>query len=453
MSTSQLVVSKFGGTSMADAQAMLSAAKVCKLKNSSVIVVSATAGTTNQLLELIDSGIKGEWSHALIEIGRMRERHLGIAKELKADAQTFERVEALCQELETLIHGVSLLRECSLKARDRVQSIGERLSSAIFTQAMAQTDESREVKLLDAREILRTDDQFTRAVPNFEEMKRLAREKLGQLSPSGALYITQGFIGRTEDGETTTLGRGGSDYSASLFAEAVGASVCEIWTDVDGIASTDPRLCPRARPIREISFQEAAEMAVFGAKVLHPTTLTPARRAGIPVFVGSTFDPQGPGTWVRNECKDRPLVRALALKKAQALVTISTPKMLNAYGFLASIFSIFADHKVAVDAITTSEISVSMTLDETVADNRHLIRDLSALGEVKVERGFSLISLIGNNINHTAGLAHSLFEVMEKINIRMICQGASVHNCCFLVASTDAELAINNLHGRFLEQK
>ncbi len=448
----ELVVSKFGGTSMADAQAMLSAAKVSKLKNSTLIVVSATSGTTNQLLELVEMGTKGQWTEAQELINRMRQRHVVIAKELRANTQTLERVEELCTELETLIHGVSLLRECSLKAKDRIQSIGERLSSAIFTQAMLATDPSRPVELLDAREILRTDDQFTRAVPIIEEMKRLAQIKLGKLSPTGTRYITQGFIGRTEDGETTTLGRGGSDYSASLFAEAVGATICEIWTDVDGIASTDPRLCPKARPIREISFQEAAEMAVFGAKVLHPTTLTPARRAGIPVFVGSTFDPQGPGTWVRNECQERPLVRALALKKAQALVTISTPKMLNAYGFLASIFTIFAEHKVAVDAITTSEISVSMTLDEGVADNRHLIRDLSALGEVKVERGFSLVSLIGNNINHTPGLARSLFEVLENVNIRMICQGASVHNCCFLVASRDAEAAICGLHARFLEK-
>jgi aspartate kinase len=250
---------------------------------------------------------------------------------------------------------------------------------------------------------------------------------------------------------TTTLGRGGSDYSAAILAEGVGADELEIWTDVAGIATTDPRLCPAAKPIHEISFKEASELATFGAKVLHPATLLPAIRKNIPVFVGSSFDAEARGTWVKKEVTEHPLIRAMALRKKQVLVTISTPEMLHTHGFLFQVFRIFNEHKVSIDAITTSEISVSVTLDDSTLLNKKLIADLSQIADVQVEDNLCLISLIGNNINHTSGLAKKIFETIPEINVRMICLGASKHNFCFLVKEDQGAEAVQKLHAKFIE--
>lgn len=266
------------------------------------------------------------------------------------------------------------------------------------------------------------------------------------------VYVTQGFIGQTLSGSTTTLGRGGSDYSAALFAEGIKATTLEIWTDVAGVATTDPRICPDAVVIDEISFKEMSELATFGAKVLHPSTLLPAIRSHIPVLVASSFEPQKPGTWVRKEVKNSPLIRAMALRKNQTLVTVSTPEMLHTHGFLFQIFKIFNDHKISIDAITTSEISVSVTLDHADSLNKSLIEELGKIAEVQVENNLSLVSLIGNNINHTPGLAKKIFEAITDVNVRMICYGASRHNFCFLVDETKGNEVIQKLHRQFVTQ-
>ena len=217
-----------------------------------------------------------------------------------------------------------------------------------------------------------------------------------------------------------------------------------------GIATTDPRICKEAKFIDEISFKEASEMAIFGAKVLHPATVEPAMRKNIPVFVGSSFDPAKKGTWVKKEVTDAPLMRALALRKNQTLVTLSTPEMLQTHGFLFKIFKVFNDHKVSIDAITTSEISVSVTIDGEIKSQSQLVKDLQQFAEVQIENGYSLVSLIGNNINHTAGLAKKIFSAIEDINVRMICLGASKHNFCFLVDAANGEKAIQKLHSEFI---
>ena len=217
-----------------------------------------------------------------------------------------------------------------------------------------------------------------------------------------------------------------------------------------GIATTDPRLCPEAKSLKEISFQEASELATFGAKILHPATLIPAIRKNIPIFVGSSFDPDQKGTWVLKEVSDRPLVRAIALRKKQILVTLSTPEMLHSHGFLYGIFKIFNHHKVSIDAITTSEISVSLTLDDSTLLNKKLIQDLSETADVQIEENLALVSLIGNNINHTAGLAKKIFEAISDVNVRMICLGASKHNFCFLVKESEGAQVVQKLHQQFI---
>jgi aspartate kinase len=446
-----IIVSKFGGTSMGDAKAMRRSAKICHQQQSTIVVVSATSGTTNQLISLAQAAEKGDWSECEKLIETIKTRHLGLARELEVTAYTQTAIEDLLGEMETLARGISMMRECSARAFDRMQSFGERLSSLLFTEALAQEWHDRTVKFLDVRTILATDHHYGKATPLIEQTAQNARRVLGDIRSLTTTWVTQGFIGADPQGHTTTLGRGGSDYSASLIGEAVMADVVEIWTDVDGIATTDPRLHAGARAIRDITFREAAEMAVFGAKVLHPTTLTPAQRKDIPVFVGSSFEPEKAGTWIRKEVNSAPTFRAVALKKEQALVTLSTPKMLNTHGFLARVFDVFERNRVSVDAITTSEISIAMTVDRSTLSHQKLFEELSSLGEVQIEEGFSLVSLIGNGMNHTSGLAVKVFGAIEDVNVRMICLGASKHNFCVLVAEELGPKVVSRLHQRLIE--
>ncbi|CSC88866.1 aspartate kinase III [Vibrio cholerae] len=271
--------------------------------------------------------------------------------------------------------------------------------------------------------------------------------------------MTQGFIGSDAQGNTTTLGRGGSDYSAALIAEAVQASGLEIWTDVPGIYSTDPRIAPKAAPIPEISFSEASEMANFGAKILHPSTLLPAVRHGIPVFVGSSKEPEKGGTWIRKQVESAPLYRALALRCNQTMVTLRSAQMFHAYGFLAKVFEILAKHKISVDLITTSEISVSLTLDKTdtsggAPELPEAVRaELEELCTVEVEYNLCLIALIGNKMKESRGYAKQVFSVLEDYNLRMICYGASAHNLCFLLHESVSKQAVQKLHKELFEQE
>ena len=446
----KVIISKFGGTSMGDAKCMLRSAEVAIKQKSNVVVVSATSGTTNLLIELAHTAEKKSWDEVLVLLEKIKLNHQNISRELLVSKEVSTLLESNFQELESLTKGIHLLKDCSPKALDYIQSFGERLSSLLFTEALASLQKNKTVRLLDARTIIKTDEQFGKARPLTDIMIAQAEKYLVPEIERGFIFVTQGFIGETMDGKTTTLGRGGSDYSAALFAEAVSADILEIWTDVPGIATTDPRLTKDAKSLKEISFKEASELATFGAKILHPATLIPAIRKNIPVFVGSSFDASQNGTWVLKEVSDWPLVRAMALRKKQILVTLTTPEMLHAHGFLFGIFKIFNDHKVSIDAITTSEISVSVTLDDSTLLNKKLIEDLSRTAEVQIEENLALVSIIGNNINHTPGLAKQIFETISDINVRMICLGASKHNFCFLVKEDDGAQVIQKLHSHFI---
>ncbi|MEK6628486.1 MAG: lysine-sensitive aspartokinase 3 [Bdellovibrionota bacterium] len=449
-----VIVSKFGGTSMGDAACMLRSADICFQQKSNIVVVSATSGTTNDLIKLGDFAQAGQITEVEAVQKRITEKHLSIAKELNADQNSALELQKILTEMDSISKGIYLLRDCSNKANDVLLSLGERMSSVLFTVALqkvfTEKKHSPRAQLLDARSVLKTDDNFGKARPLTETIIKLCKENLSDCLNGKCVYVTQGFIGQTLAGATTTLGRGGSDYSAAILAEGLSANTLEIWTDVAGVSTTDPRLCPEALVIDEISFKEMSELATFGAKVLHPATLLPAIRSHIPVLVASSFDPQKPGTWVRKEVKISPLIRALALRKKQTLVTVSTPEMLHTHGFLFQIFKIFNDHKISIDAITTSEISVAVTLDNAGLINQTLIEELSKVASVQVESELSLVSLIGNNINHTPGLAKKIFEAISDINVRMICYGASRHNFCFLVAENQGIEAIQRLHKQFI---
>ena len=448
----RIIVSKFGGSSLADFEAMKRSAHVVNMHQTQLVVVSATYGTTNQLLELIDLSLQDNWKYVTEKIEFIENRHLLLAKELNLPNVLLKHMKDLITELGTLCQGIFFLKECSPKAKDRVQSLGERISSTLFTQALRNEMPKASIDLLDVRKILKTDGQFTKASPITDQIIKESKELKIELESNGnRFYVTQGFIGSNSSGDTTTLGRGGSDYSASILGEALAAKEIQIWTDVAGIKTTDPKVCNQATRIAEISFKEAAEMATFGAKILHPTTLTPAKRSLIPVFVGSSYEPDAPGTWIRNDITNPPLVRAITTRSNQGLLTISNPEMLQAHGFLANIFKVFEKFDISVDAITTSEISVAMTVNQDVLDNKDLIEELGNLGNVKTEDKYALVSVIGNKINQTSGLANKIFDSLGEKNVRMICQGASVHNFCFLINEKDSNEVINGLHSKFIQ--
>ncbi|MDZ7903197.1 MAG: lysine-sensitive aspartokinase 3 [Rheinheimera sp.] len=318
----------------------------------------------------------------------------------------------------------------------------------LFAQVLA--ERGAMVSQFDVRRVMRTDSQFGKGEPQIEQIAANTSQYLLPLLKQ-QLIVTQGFIGADPLGQTTTLGRGGSDYSAAILGEAVGAAVVQIWTDVVGIFTTDPRLTAEARCIPEISFDEAAEMATFGAKVLHPATLIPAMRRNIPVFVGSSREPQAGGTWISKEVDARPSYRAIALRKNQTLITVKSPAMLHAAGFLAKVFEILSQHKISVDLVTTSEISVALTLDDAPGSAfgtsiEPALAALKQFSEVTVEEGLSLIAVIGNHLHSTRGVTGSLFQALERINMRLICHGASRHNLCFLVQDTEAAGVVKELH-------
>lgn len=450
------VISKFGGTSMGDAECMLRSANVCLLRKSNIVVVSATSGTTNDLLKLGELSEKGLFNEADSLIQKIQERHTKLAIDLTSDKQTLDQLNILLSEMDSIAKGIYLLRDCSAKAKDVLVSLGERMSSVLFTRALQNAYQNAKnkiaIELLDVRTVLKTDENYGKAKPLTEEIFRLCQDTLTSCRQGEVIYVTQGFIGQTLGGATTTLGRGGSDYSAAILAEGLRADVVEIWTDVAGVATTDPRLCKDATFIPEISFKEMSELATFGAKVLHPATLLPAMRQNIAVLVASSFEPEKAGTWVRKEVKTSPLIRALALRKKQTLITLSTPEMLQTHGFLFQLFKIFNDHKISIDAITTSEISVAVTIDSTEHLSEALKSELAKVAEVQIEPELSLISLIGNNINHTPGLAKKIFEPISDINVRMICYGASRHNFCFLVDENKGPEVIQRLHHKFITE-
>ncbi|KNC13019.1 aspartate kinase [Klebsiella sp. RIT-PI-d] len=443
---SPFVVAKFGGTSVANFDAMNHSADVV-LADPSVrlVVLSASAGVTNLLVALAEGLEAGE---RFVKLDALRKIQFDILERLTRPNIIREEIERLLENITTLAEAASLAT--SLALTDELVSHGELMSTLLFVEILR--ERQVQAQWFDVRKVMRTSDRFGRAEPDVATLAELTAQLLAPRLEEG-LAITQGFIGSEAKGRTTTLGRGGSDYTAALLAEALHATRVDIWTDVPGIYTTDPRVVPTARRIDEIAFEEAAEMATFGAKVLHPATLLPAVRSDIPVFVGSSKDPKAGGTLVCNKTQNPPLFRALALRRKQTLLTLHSLNMLHSHGFLAELFGILARHNISVDLITTSEVSVALTLDTTGSTStgdtlltQALLTELSSLCRVEVEEDLALVALIGNNLSKACGVGKEVFGVMEPFNIRMICYGASSYNLCFLVPGNEAEEVIRKLH-------
>lgn len=448
---SQIIIAKFGGTSVADSVAMNNSADVV-LSNPDVkvVVLSASAGVTNLLVALAKGCNPADRTDKIAQI-----RHIQylILDNISDSNVVREEIHHIIDNITTLSEAASLATSDALT--DELVSHGELMSTLLFVELLRSRNVNAE--WFDVRKVMITNDRFGKAEPNLEALTNRCQQHLKPRLEQ-TLIITQGFIGSEPKGRTTTLGRGGSDYTAALLAEALGAKRVDIWTDVPGIYTTDPRVVPTAKRIDEIGFEEAAEMATFGAKILHPATLLPAVRSDIPVFVGSSKDVTAGGTLVCNKTSQPPRFRALALRRKQTLLTLHSLNMLHARGFLAEIFNILANHNISVDLITTSEVSIALTLDTAGSSTcgtslltTALLTQLSALCRVEVEENLALVALIGNQLAQARGVGKEVFGVLEPFNIRMISYGASSHNLCLLVPGDDAEHVVKTLHRNLFE--
>ena len=448
--TKALTIAKFGGTSVATYEAMQNCARIVVGNESTrIVVVSASAGVTNHLVSLAHTPMTQEQIGDVCEAIKAIE--YAILEKLQDKAAVETKLNDLLGEVRELAYHEEILHRDDLK--DQLLSMGERMSSLMFSQVVA--EEGKSAINFDVRKVLRTDSEFGCAAPRLESIAELA-EQLLRPELEANIVVTQGFVGADEQSRTTTLGRGGSDFTAALLAEALRAQVCEIWTDVAGVYTTDPRIAEKAHPLPELSFEEAAEMATFGAKVLHPATMEPALRQDVKVFVGSSKEPQKGGTWIMKDCENEPPYRAITRRKEQVMVTVKTPKMLYAQGFLQKVFSIIAKHKLSVDLVTTSEISVSFTLDNpanSVASrlNRETIAELETICDVKVEKGFDLVTVVGNHMQTAKGVSSKIFAAVSDYNLRMICFGANPHNMSFLVNEDNSAEIVQKLHHTLFE--
>ena len=447
-----LDIAKFGGTSVKDFQAMSSSVKVVVSNpNTRLVVVSACAGVTNILVELASGALS--YDKILEKVDALRAIHMEIINNLDDKERCVNFLEEHLKEITDQAREASMGRSDALT--DRIVCHGELMSSYLIVEVFKKFGYKAQV--FDVRQVMRTDSNYGCANPLVEVLGLKCRELLMPLLNAEQIVVTQGFIGSNNEGCTTTLGRGGSDYTASLLGEACEAETISIWTDVPGVYTTDPRLVPHAMPIAELSYSEAAEMATFGAKILHPSTLVPAVRRGIPVYIGSSKEPEKGGTWVRPACTTRPAFRAVALRQHQTLIVLASPKMVGASGFLARVFGIFAKYRQSVDLVSTSEVSIAVTIDSgsQTSGLSHLSEDmLNELREfchVKVENNLSLVAIIGNEMSRTPGTTTKAFDAIDDFAVRMICYGASNHNLCFLVNEDKAVDALKQIHKALLE--
>jgi len=447
-----MIVMKFGGTSVQDAKAIERVASIVKtrVEQKPVVVVSAFAKVTDQLLAMARAAGTGDRDTALSLARALRERHYNTAGELLGTAlftQFHSDLGVYFEALEELLRGIAAVGELTPRTTDYVAAFGEILSSTIVTAAFCAHQLA--ATMVDSRECIVTDHNHTRAAPLTEETNGRLRANVQPLLEAGRVPVMGGFIGATKAGVTTTIGRGGSDFSAAIVGAGLGAERIEIWTDVDGMMTTDPNLCPEARRIRLISFDEAAELAYFGAKVLHPATVLPAIQKNIPVYVLNSRNPSCEGTRIDARVPHcRNFFKAIAAKKRITIIDVAAPRMLLAHGFLRAIFEAFDRHRVPVDVVSTSEVSVSLTVDSNESIPA-LAADLAKLADVKYEGRKAIVCLVGENLRETPGIAARVFGELADVKIRMISQGASEINLTFVIEEEEVPQVIRRLHTTF----
>ncbi len=446
-----MIVVKFGGTSVGDAAAIERTAAIVRgrLSRNPIVVVSALGGSTNALLAVGEQSAKGHLIGALRGVETLRTRHLKECETLLGDyeeaAETAAELSAMFDELAHLAEALSTLGHVTPRSLDAIASYGEQLSAHLVSAYFRKT--GIDAEYVDPRTVILTDENFQEAEPQPEQIAERAREMLQPLVQAGQVPVMGGFVGSTAKGITTTLGRGGSDYSASLVGAALGAEAIEIWTDVDGMLTADPRVVDGALLIEQIRFDEASELASFGAKVLHPNTIAPAVRLGIPVFVYNSRKPEGKGTRITFDAPHRP-VSAIAGKEDVTVVKVTAARMLLAHGFLKRVFEIFERHKTSVDVVATSEVSVSVTIDD---DSRldSLLVDLRDLGDVSIERNRGIIAIVGAGICDAGGAMGRALMTLGDVHIHMMSLSATGINLTVIVDAAAVNPAMRKLHDEF----
>ena len=448
------VILKFGGTSVGDPEAigrLVRHVAAARQRGSAAVVVSALSGVTDRLLQMAASATAGDETAIRKGVLELEERHHRVATVVApASAELEETISTELVELRNLLHAVATLKDASPRTRDAIAAFGELLSSRIIEGACLAA--GLPAAWVDARRALVTDDHFGAALPLMEETTAAVGQLMAPLVAAGRVPVVGGYVGATADGVTTTLGRGGSDYSAAIFGAALDAGEIQIWTDVDGMMTADPRVVPSAHVLPALSFAEASELAYFGAKVLHPSTILPAVAKAIPVRILNSRKFDGAGTLITADIHvDKPLA-ALACKRHITVVDITSTRMLMAHGFLRRVFEVFERNRTPIDVVSTSEVSISVTID----DDRRLesiTRDLSEFAEVRVEREMAILSAVGDGLRRDPRLASRILGSLEQFPLRMVSQAASRRNVTVVLQESAAAAAMVHLHERFLARQ
>jgi aspartate kinase len=454
---SSSVVMKFGGTSVADADAMTRVVNIVRGQWESqpsgsrppVVVVSALSKVTDGLIRTATFAASGDAPRAAALVTELLDRHLAIASTLTAGARSDELAGALrlqFKELGDLVASLAAKREVTPGAHDAIVAMGELASSRIVASAFA--EQKLPAVWVDARQVLVTDAEHTLAVPDMTATCSRAAECLKPVGARGEIPVLGGFIGATAAGVTTTLGRGGSDYSAAIFGACLDVDEIQIWTDVDGMLTADPRVVPAPRVVPQLSFAEASELAYFGAKVLHPATILPAVSKNIPVRILNSRQPENPGTLIAARVERESHLAALACKRDVTVVDITSTRMFMAHGFLRRLFEVFERFKTAVDVVTTSEVSVSVTVDNA----KHLQGITAALrefAEVGCEPQMAIVSIVGERLNEAPGVFAKAIVALGDIPLRLVSQAASRRNVTFVLRDQDVTSAMTRLHDAF----
>src|SRR5437899_2771196 len=447
---------KFGGTSVADAAAVERVTGVVRSHGGPrpVVVVSALAGATDALLAAADAAADGDPRATAPSLDALLERHARIANQLarpEARKLLVGELAAARREIARLLDRVEQEPDRRAVLRDEIASYGERLSAALLAAAL--TGAGMAGGYVDSRHCLTTAATHGRANPLLPVTVERIRAALTPLLEDGLVPVLGGYIAATADGITTTLGRGGSDYSAALVGAALDAHEIQIWTDVSGVLTADPRVVPGARTVSSLSYAEAAELAYFGAKVVHPKTIQPAMERDIPVRICNSHAPGDPGTVVTARGEVRAgAVKAIAHKAGITVLQINSTRMLGAYGFLRGLFEVFERHRTVVDVVTTSEVSVSLTIDHE-GSLPDIVAELEPLGTVAVESGRAIVCVVGEGLRTTPGIAARVFATISDINVSLISQGASRVNLTFVVDETRVREAVLRLHEALFEQE
>jgi aspartate kinase len=444
---------KFGGTSVEDASAFARVARIvgARREERPVVVVSAMSRVTDALLAGVELAAGGDAEGALRSLEEYFERHTLVARTLPAGARDefFVELTNTRRALAELLGRVERAEHPRPLLQDQIVSYGECLSAKLLAAILS--ERTLPAAYVDARRCIITNADHGSATPANEETYKHTRAELSPLIAAGRIPVLGGFIGSTPDGQTTTLGRGGSDYTAALIGAGLEAREIQIWTDVNGVLTADPRVVPHARTIPRLSFAEAAELAYFGAKVLHPKTILPAVIRSIPVRICNSRDAEHPGTGVYFDAEMSPrTVKAIAHKKGITVLHITSARMLGAYGFLRTLFEVFERHRTIIDIVTTSEVSVSLSLEDTSMVDR-IVEDLRPIAAVKVETNLAVVCIVGEELRYTSGIAARIFSTLGDINVLLISQGASNVNLTFVVAERDVEETVRRLHASLFE--